>query len=166
MSREIISVYAFRSPLKGVVEYPVVNVAAAANGSEQQSSSLLVTNWCRCALMSSRICGGIVTTRVSSLPLVLSIRHRSAFAALPLSAALGSVRCVTARVTVSTLQSLLRSFRRSSDTSPKRRPHHAASNTKALHCAVLSSAPSLSAIVCSSTVEAMGTFRFGLALWP
>ena len=37
MSREIISVYAFRSPLKGVVEYPVVNVAAAANGSEQQS---------------------------------------------------------------------------------------------------------------------------------
>jgi len=80
--------------------------------------------------------------------------------------ALGSVRCVTARVTVSTLQSLLRSFRRSSDTSPKRRPHHAASNTKALHCAVLSSAPSLSAIVCSSTVEAMGTFRFGLALWP
>src|SRR6185295_115119 len=160
MSREIISVYAFRSPLKGVVEYPVVNVAAAANGSEQQSSSLLVTNWCRCALMSSRICGGIVTTRVSSLPLVLSIRHRSAFAALPLSAALGSVRCVTA------LQSLLRSFRRSSDTSPKRRPHHAASNTKALHCVVLSSAPSLSAIVCSSTVEAMGTFRFGLALWP
>ena len=166
MSREIISVYAFRSPLKGVVEYPVVNVAAAANGSEQQS---LIT-----------LGNELVQVRVDVIANMRRNRHHAGvlvalgavdtaplrFCSTTFVGALGSVRCVTARVTVSTLQSLLRSFRRSSDTSPKRRPHHAASNTKALHCAVLSSAPSLSAIVCSSTVEAMGTFRFGLALWP
>jgi hypothetical protein len=65
----------------------------------------------RCASMSARICGGTTTTR--GLPLVgESIRQ--------------PWRWVTPRATVITARSSLMSLRRSSVTSPQRRPHQAA----------------------------------------
>jgi hypothetical protein len=101
--------------------------------------------------MPLRICGGIVTLRVSPF-FVLSIRQRSA------PGVFGSARCVTAREIVTTVQSESKSLRRSSVTSPNRIPHQPASKTRALNREVRSSAPSLSAIVCSSTVVGILTF--------